>query len=280
MKAKQPIGVLFAIWLLLGAWLAGPGAMAADSAQYVAMGSSYAAGPGILPVVPGSPLWCARSADDYAHVLARLRALSLVDVTCSGATTADVLRAGQFSLPAQLDAVTPQTQLLTVTIGGNDVFFMANLLGMSCDHSVAARCSVRSDAQVQARFASLPDSLRRIIAGARMRSPVVRLVFVTYFTVLPDTGTCDRVALTTEQADQMRGVAAQLAMITRQVAKESGSGLLDLALLSHGHDACSKDPWVLGARREPGSAIPPFHPTREAMQAVGTALNAYPGLLH
>lgn len=270
---------MFAIGLL-GALLGGRGALAADSAQYVAMGSSYAAGPGILPTVPGSPPFCARSAEDYAHVLARLRSLSLVDVSCSGATTVDVLHTGRFSLPAQLDAVTPQTQLITVTIGGNDVFFMANLFGMTCDHSVAARCQVMPDAQVAARFAGLPDSLRQIVAGARMRSPGVRVVFVTYFTVLPDTGTCDRIALTGEQADQMRGVAARLATITRQVATESGSGLLDLAMLSHGHDACSKDPWVLGARRKAGSDIPPFHPTRAAMQAVGAALNAYPGLLH
>jgi lysophospholipase L1-like esterase len=220
------------------------------------------------------------SALDYAHVLARLRALSLVDVTCSGATTVDILHAGQFSLPAQLDAMAPQTQLLTVTIGGNDVFFMANLMGLSCDRAVAARCAVTPDAEVAARFAALPDSLRHIVSEARRRSPAVRVVFLTYFTVLPDEGTCERVALTLEQADHIRAVAARLATITREVAKESGSGLLDVALLSRGHDACAKDPWVLGARREQGSLIPPFHPTQEAMRAVGNALNAYPNLLH
>jgi lysophospholipase L1-like esterase len=276
MKTRQSISLLCAVAVLFLTW----GALAADTAQYVAMGSSYAAGPGILPMVAGSPLRCARSTLDYAHVLARLRTLSLVDVTCSAATTFDVLHAGQYSQPAQLDAVTPQTQLVTVTIGGNDVFYMANLIGLSCDRSAAAACKVAPDAEVEARFAMLPDSLRQIVAGARMRSPAVRVVFVTYFTVLPESGTCDRVALTAEQADHMRGVAARLAKITRQVAKESGSGLLDLGMLSRGHNACSKDPWVLGARREPGSFIPPFHPTQEAMQAVGEALNAYSDLLH
>jgi hypothetical protein len=274
--AKIAIGVLLALVGVLGA----RGAAAAATPQYVAMGSSYAAGPGILPVVPGSPVRCARSSADYAHVLAGLRGLSLVDVTCSGATTVDVIRGGQFSLPPQLDAVTPQTQLVTVTIGGNDVFFMANLMGLSCDRRVLAVCSVKSDSEVEARFAALPDSLRQIVAGAGARSPGVRVVFVTYFTALPEQGSCERVALTPQQADHMRAVAARLAKITREVAKESGSGLMDVAVLSRGHDACSKDPWVLGARREPGVLIPPFHPTREAMQAVGDALNAYPGLLH
>jgi lysophospholipase L1-like esterase len=276
MTRKQWIGVLMGVLGLMGVGAA----TAADEAQYVAMGSSYAAGPGIVPMVPGSPPRCARSTLDYAHVLAHLRGLSLVDVTCSGATTADVLHAGQFEQPAQLEAVTAHTQLVTLTIGGNDVFFMANLIGLSCDRSSGAKCPMAPDTLVEARFAMLPDSLRQIVTAIQMRSPRARVVFVTYFTALPETGTCDRAALTADAAEHMRGVAARLANITRQVAKESGSGLLDLAVLSRGHDACSKDPWVLGARREQGSQIPPFHPNQEAMQAVGDALNAYAGLLH
>jgi lysophospholipase L1-like esterase len=253
---------------------------AAATPQYVAMGSSYAAGPGILPMDPGSPVRCARSDADYAHVLAQLRKLSLVDVSCSGATTVDVIHGGQFSLPAQLEAVNAQTQLVTVTIGGNDVFFMANLMGLTCQQRPAAACAVRSDAEVAARFDSLAASLREVVAGVRSRSPAARVVFVNYFTVVPEQGTCDRLALSADQADHMRAVAAQLATITSEVARESRSGLMDVRALSRGHDACSKDPWVLGARREEGSLIPPFHPTRAAMQAVGTALDAHPELLH
>lgn len=276
MSSKQRVSVLLALVATLAA------AGASGAPQYVAMGSSYAAGPGILPIVPGSPLRCARSADNYAHVLARARQLELVDVSCSGATTVDVIRGGQFGLPAQLDAVTAQTQLVTVTIGGNDVYLMANLIGRSCQHLAAPGpgCLVLPDATVEARFAGLADSLREVAAGARRRSPGVRVVFVNYFTVLPEQGTCERIALSVEEADHMRAITARLADITRQVARESGAGLFDLGALSRGHDACSQDPWVLGARREPGLFIPPFHPTREAMSAVGAALNAYPGLLH
>jgi lysophospholipase L1-like esterase len=254
---------------------------AASPAQYVALGSSYAAGPGITPTVPGSPERCARSAENYAHVLASKRGISLMDVTCSGATTHDLLFAGQFGLPAQLDAVTPHTQWVTVTIGGNDVFYMANLIAMTCTAQSAlpqlapGRCQVQPDAVVEARFRSLPDSLREIVTRVHLKSPQAHVVFVTYFTVLPQQGTCSRVALSVEQADQMRAVAARLAEITRQVAKQTGSGLLDVAALSRPHDACTSDPWLLGARREAGESIPPFHPNREAMREVGVALDAY-----
>jgi lysophospholipase L1-like esterase len=266
-----------AIRILLGlaAVLVSVVASAAGTAQYVALGSSFAAGPGITPSVPDSPPRCARSTENYAHVLARHRKLSLVDATCSGATTVDVIRGGQFGLPAQLDAVTAQTQLITVTIGGNDVFFMANLIAMSCDRNSAPRqpggCTIRPDAEVEARFASLANSLHQIVTIARQRNPMVRVIFVNYFTVLPEQGTCALVALTAEQADHVRGVAARLAAITRKVAQESGADLLDAGSLSRTHNACSGDPWVLGAHPH-GVSIPPFHPNREAMQAVGDAL--------
>jgi len=253
---------------------------AADLPQYVALGSSYAAGPGIAPVVPDSPPRCARSASNYAHVLAGLRKLSLVDMTCSSATTVDVLHGGQFDLPAQLDAVTPQTQLVTVTIGGNDVFFMANLIAMSCKSEPPPQesprgCTIRPDTVVDARFATLAESLRQIVAAARQRGPKARVVFVNYFTVLPDQGTCARVSLTAAQADHVRGVAARLADVTRKVARETSADLLDLASLSRAHNACSSDPWLVGAHPESGESIPPFHPNREAMRAVGEALDGY-----
>jgi len=261
-----------AIRVLLGLTLvlATAAVSAAGTAQYVALGSSYAAGPGITPTVPDSPPRCARSAENYAHVLAQHRGLSLVDATCSGATTVDVLRGGQFGLPPQLDAVTAQTELITVTIGGNDVFFMANLIAMSCGQP--GGCPIRPDAEVDARFASLADSLKRIVAVARQRNPKVRVVFVNYFTVLPEQGTCALVGLTVEQADHVRGVAARLADITRKVAQESHADLLDVGSLSRAHNACSSDPWVLGAHPPQGASIPPFHPNREAMRAVGDAL--------
>jgi lysophospholipase L1-like esterase len=274
MSARRSIGV--ALTLAMAFATAPAPAPALGAPQYVAMGSSYASGPGILPIVPGSPLRCARSAENYAHVLARLRGLSLLDVTCSGATTVDLLHPGQFSLPAQLTAVTSETRLITVTIGGNDVYLMANLRGLSCDRRLLPGvCTVKPDAEVEARFAHLAESLRQVVEGARSRSPNVQIIFVNYFTVLPQHGTCTRVGLTPEAADHMRGIEARLAAITRQVATQTGAGLMDVASLSRTHDACSKDPWVLGARQEEGTMIPPFHPTAAAMTAVGNALNTY-----
>ena len=92
--------------------------------RYVAMGDSAAA----APLVPeqAQPVGCLKSTNDYPSVLARrIGAASFTDVTCSGARTEDLVSRSQPTrtgpVPPQLDAVTADTQLVTVTIGGNDV---------------------------------------------------------------------------------------------------------------------------------------------------------------
>ena len=95
--------------------------------RYVAMGSSFAAGPGLPSRVPGSPRRAGRSTGNYAHLVARESGLDLHDVTFSGATTSDLLGPSAAGQAAQLDAVTPETSLVTITAGGNDVGFLPRL---------------------------------------------------------------------------------------------------------------------------------------------------------
>ena len=68
--------------------------------RYVAMGSSFAAGPGITPRASASPRRAGRSAGNYAHMVARALGLGLRDVTYSGATTSDSLQSSAAGGPA------------------------------------------------------------------------------------------------------------------------------------------------------------------------------------
>src|SRR6201986_2745591 len=103
--------------------------------EYVALGSSFASGPGITTRLPGSSYPCGRSVDNYAHQLARKEHLSLVDMTCNGAPSENFRRAGNFFQPRQIEAVGPDTKLVTVTIGGNDVDYMRNMIALHCSRS-------------------------------------------------------------------------------------------------------------------------------------------------
>src|ERR1700728_4596927 len=134
--------------------------------RYVAMGSSFAAGPGLPTRVPGSPRRAGRSTGNYAHLLARALGLDLHDVTFSGVTTGDLLSPSATGQPAQLDAVTPDTALVTITAGGNDVGYVGRLTLASLPWPLRARPSVRARADglgdpqaVDVGFASLEQNL-------------------------------------------------------------------------------------------------------------------------
>jgi lysophospholipase L1-like esterase len=99
--------------------------------RYVALGSSMAAGPGTRPRAAGAPLCSGRSARNYPHRVAERLSLELVDVTFSGATTAHLLPDHQRGRPPQITALDGSEDLVTVTIGGNDVGYVPLLMAAS-----------------------------------------------------------------------------------------------------------------------------------------------------
>ena len=241
-------------------------------ARYVAMGSSFAAGPGITAPAEMPATRCGRSVDNYAHQLARRRSLTLVDVSCGGATTANLL--GPWAeLPPQVDALTADTRLVTVTIGGNDVNYIAGLMIASCPDDPEARRPCRPFPQAdEATWVGLQTRLEAFAREVRLRAPDARLIFVNYLTLLPPHGTCAATPLTDPDADKARALAARLAVLTATVAARNGAGLVDAAALSRGHDACSARPWSNGSPR-PLRGIVPYHPVLAGMTALAEALD-------
>ena len=249
-------------------------------AQYVAMGSSFASGPAITQAAEDIPWFCARSRDNYAHQFARLRKLSLVDVTCGGATSRHILDGGQLMQPAQLEAVTQDTELVTVTIGGNDIAYIGNMMAMACNDDTpwylrkTAACRIRDMAEMEQALRELQPRLAAIADEVHRRAPGAKLVFLNYQTILPDSGSCERLGLTAEQAAQMRVITDKLADLTRATAEAHGALLLDARRLTQGHDACAADPWMNGAHPAGGMLAAPLHPTQQGMTAIAQGLDA------
>jgi lysophospholipase L1-like esterase len=256
------------------------------AAEYVAMGSSLAAAPGVGTRAPGSPPLCLQSAANYPHLFAAKRGYSLADVTCTGATTESLLK-GQRFLPPQLDAAGAETRLVTITIGGNDVHFAGNLFAWSCQNAPekipnAWRpwiCTATPEDTVDEAFAALPRQMQAIVAGIRQRAPHARIVFVDYMQLLPATGSCaDRLPLTAPELAAGRAEADRLAAITASVAKDTGVGLLKASDLSAGHDVCAADTWVFPLEFPQHLlefAPLAYHPNAEAMQAIADALDRF-----
>ena len=248
--------------------------------HYVAMGSSFAAGPGIPARVPGSPRRAGRSAGNYAHLVARALGLDLHDVTYSGATTSDILRPSANGQAAQLDAVTPATRLVTVTAGGNDVGYLPRLTLSSLPWPLRALPRVRAQvagfgdpAATDERFAGLGPSLQAIARGAREQAPDCRVLFIDYLTILPPAGTGAGTPPPAAIAEWGRSVAARLAATTRAAAEAAGAEYVAASVASAGHHAWSAAPWTrrfhLSLR---GGA--PYHPNAAGMAAVAELVAA------
>jgi lysophospholipase L1-like esterase len=223
--------------------------------------------------------------ENYPQLLATKRHLTLVDVSCSGATAVHVLHGGQESLGPQVDVLTADTKLVTLTIGGNDVAYLGNLFAWSCERAPdkidpvwrTRICTPVPQDKVDESFGAVGDTMRAIADIVHQRSPRARLVFVDYTTVLPDTGACpDRLPLSDQKLDRARAVAARLADITADVARHSGAVLVRASEVTKGHDVCAAEPWVSGWVMPPTLAdFGPiaYHPTEEAMQAIAVAVD-------
>ena len=176
------------------------------------------------------------------------------------------------------------TKLVTVTVGGNDVGYIGNLVSGAClnDPKIVplfARllgvCRIMPKSEVQRAVTRLPLQLAAIVDQIRTQAPEARVVFIGYATVLPDSGTCPQLHLTAEQADAGRTIGRELEEITERAAAASNLYFVNASSLTHGHDVCSHDPWVNGfvfpaTPFDFGPAA--FHPTERAMRVIAETL--------
>jgi lysophospholipase L1-like esterase len=243
--------------------------------RYVAMGSSFAAGPFIGARSPGSPRPAGRSAVNYAHLLAARLSLDLVDVTYSGATVAEMLDGGDSGEPPQIEAVTPDTGLVTVTGGGNDIGYLPRLTAASLPWPLRALPGARRRVAElgrasDERMSALDGVLDRLTAEIRRRAPRARLYLVDYLTILPPAGTGTGL-LPPEIAEWGRGVASHLAAETAAAAERAGAGYIPASAASAAHHAWSSEPWTRRFRLTPRGGAP-YHPNAAGMRAVAALL--------
>jgi lysophospholipase L1-like esterase len=251
--------------------------------RYVALGSSMAAGPGIRPRAAGAPRCSGRSAGNYAHLVAQRCDLELVDVTFSGATTAQLLADRQHGVPPQIAALDGSEGLVTVTIGGNDVGYVPLLMAAALPRPMrhlpllGGRISELLDGDARARaLDAVFESLCAVGRALRQRSARARIFFVDYLTILPPPGT-PAAPLSHPDADLGRRVAATLERMTADAAAATGCEVIRAGAASRQHHAWSTEPWMtLPARYVvplPGRPAP-LHPNPAGMRAVAELVAA------
>ena len=224
-----------------------------------------------------------RSGRNYAHLVAADRGLDLVDVSYSGATTAHVLDTPQNDAPPQLEALTPDTALVTITVGGNDLEYVgtflrgsflntiakpATIFGRRIANRIRARVSYLKD---EAAYQTVADALTTVVERARERSPEARIMLVDYLSLVgPATRPRLDVPLNEEQLPSIAMMADGLAASFAKAAAATGADLIAASAASRDHAIGSAEPWTTGFTMLPPTlgGFVPYHPNAAGMRAV------------
>lgn len=251
----------------------------------VSLGSSFAAGPGVEPVLDRA---AGRSGRNYAQLVATRLGATLVDATVSGATTATILHTPQRVVtrvfPPQIESVHAGADLVTVTVGGNDLGYLGGIMGTALvgqlGHPrliqpivgrIRARRGLRPVTPEQQAAAT--DGLARIVHEVQTRAPQARVVLVDYLPVFTDsTIEGPGVRLTAVEIEHFCGVAADLSAAFAEASRRTGADLVPASVYGQGHGAGSPDPLVNVLRLQALGTS--FHPTPAGMQAVADAIFA------
>ncbi|WP_083662651.1 MULTISPECIES: SGNH/GDSL hydrolase family protein [unclassified Mycobacterium] len=252
--------------------------------NYVALGDSMAAAPGVPD--PAPPTGCRKSTNDYPSVLARrLGATRFTDVTCSGAITEDITDHAQETkdgmVGRQIDAVRAATDLITITVGANDVGLAADAEGCEVKSPNPAPCTADFVSGAVDRISAAIDGHVRgwsmLIDEVRAEAPKARIVLVGYGTLIRPGGCFPGQPVLPHDSDYLQAKFNELDDRQRQLAADKGIEYFDTRPMFQGHDICASpaDRYVSGY--EVTDPAVPLHPTAFGATAVGDALAGFIG---
>lgn len=248
---RAPLGMSKKLVVLVASVLcilvAAPAAHAAPPPpplRYVALGDSYSAASGVLPVDISAPQ-CLRSTRNYPRVIAATLGAQLTDVSCGAADTGDFFTSQYPGTAPQLDAVTPDAQLITMTIGGNDSSVFINTI-LQC--GVAGASTLGFGSPCKDRYgSSFEDTIRtttypslvNALSAVRAKAPTARIAIIGYPWVMPQSGGCfTRMPVASGDVAYVRNIQATLNDAVRRAASATGVTFVDMSVASNGHDAC------------------------------------------
>ena len=241
---RRLIAALFAV-LMLGA----VGAAAAQADTYVALGDSYSSGTGTRDYSFDSG--CQRGPYAYPSLIDVDRPnTTLTFKACSGAKTGDVLA-------NQVQALAAGTNIVTITIGGNDAGFSSVITQcalpwpFTCDGDITtAQNYIRN---------TLPAKLDSVYASIRSRSPSATVVVLGYPRLFMGVDCNAGTFFSSSELTKLNTTADILRDTTRGRAQAAGFTFKDAIPAFTGHAVCSSTEWLNGLSNPTGES---YHPNR------------------
>jgi lysophospholipase L1-like esterase len=253
-------------------------APAPATADYVALGDSYTAGP-LIPA-PLAPYGCLKSNNNYAHLAApRLGQQAFRDPSCSGAKTDHMTQQQGVTPgpnPPQFDALDADTQVVTLGIGGNDIGFSG--IAESCLSASPFGTVCKADYvhdgrdEISERIAATAPKVAAVIQGIKARAPEARVLLLNYPAIFPERGALGcwpQLPVASGDIAYLREKQRELNAMLAAQAAANGAAIVDWYTASIGHDACRLPGvrWV--EPLVPANAAAPIHPNLLGM--VGAA---------
>ncbi|WP_433035295.1 peptidoglycan-binding protein [Actinomycetospora sp. CA-053990] len=252
--------------------------------RYAALGDSFSSGEG-APEAGREYLddtetnLCHRSDNAYGVEVGRTLGMPTDFVACSGAVLHDYWlpqseRAGQ---PDQRSAVGPDTSLVTLSLGGNDIGF----------GGVAANCAIGKLARIgwdancvgeiegaTDRVSNVRAPMASVLRDIHERAPRARILVVGYPRMFPDAPSdqCSTgfpgVSFQIKEMTRLNALATALNAEIRTVSLEAGDWVSFVSVENAfaGHDACvdsDRDRWInlMHSPRQETTKNESYHPT-------------------
>ncbi|MET9255487.1 SGNH/GDSL hydrolase family protein [Streptomyces sp. NPDC048182] len=254
--------------------------------DYVALGDSYSAGSGVLPV-DLSNLLCLRSTANYPHVLAAATGAHLKDVTCGAAQTKDFTQSQYPGVAPQVNALNADTDLVTLTIGGNDNGTFINAI-LACGSAgvlsggKGSPCKDKNGSAFEDQVeTNTYPALKAALSAVRAKAPGARVAALGYPWIVPaaaDPSCFVKLPIAAGDVPYLRSLQAHLNDAVRRAAEETGATYVDVSRASEGHDACAPagTRWI-----EPllfGTNVVPVHPNALGERRMAEQTRAVLGL--
>ena len=216
--------------------------------NYVALGDSYSSGTGTRDYSLSSG--CQRGPYAYPALIKADRPnTNLTFVACSGAKTGDVLA-------NQVQSLSTSTNIVTITIGGNDAGFSSVIT--SCAYPLVSCNTDITNAQNYIRN-TLPGNLNNVYSQIKSRAPNARVVVLGYPRLFMGVDCNAGTFFSTDEMTKLNATADLLRDVTSARAAAYGFTFKDAIPAFVGHAVCSSTEWLNGLSNPVGDS---YHPNR------------------
>ncbi len=253
--------------------------------RLLALGDSYSSGEGAGDYQPGtdtSDNRCHRSPNAWPTLLAEdRRLLVLPSIACSGATLTDLLSGHNGSgqperRQSQLGRISGNPDIITVTIGGNDLGFRTIL-----EDCIVSDCVTRyhrsSGDVIDARIDELARRLPAAYHAIQAAAPKARVIVVDYPELFPDSGpNCAALhRITPAEGDYLNSKVERADVAILDAAGQAGVTGIDVSTaLKDGELTCSGRQFFNRASPQLRLLSSSFHPNAGGQERLAQAVAA------